>query len=100
MAYIDKDLLLQDIEESVVFSVREGKPSPEIRGARKIVDRIENDPTVEVVEVVRCKDCQKCKVCYPLKAKGKQAEKGYYCKLDGRYVAPSAYCSYGERRDT
>lgn len=48
MAYIDKDLLLKDIEESVVFSVRDGVPSPELRGARKIIDRIENAPTADV----------------------------------------------------
>ena len=51
MAYIDRDLLLKDIEESVVFSVRAGVPSPEMRGARKIIDRIENAPTADVVEV-------------------------------------------------
>ena len=51
MAYIDKDLLLKDIGESVVFSVRAGYISPELRGARKIIDRIENAPTADVVEV-------------------------------------------------
>ena len=48
--YIDADLLLKDISESVVFSVR-GSGSPELRGARKIIDRIENAPTADVVEV-------------------------------------------------
>lgn len=51
MAYIDRDLLLKDIEESVVFSVRAGVPSPELRGARKIINRIKNAPTADVVEV-------------------------------------------------
>lgn len=49
--YIDADLLLEDIEESVVFSVRKGVASPEIRGAYKIIDRIESAPTADVVEV-------------------------------------------------
>lgn len=49
--YIDKDLLLKDIDESVVFSVRSGVPSPEIRGANKIIDRIKNAPTADVAEV-------------------------------------------------
>lgn len=53
MAYIDRDLLLKDIDESVVFSVRSGKTSPEIRGANKIIDRIKNAPTADVVEVKR-----------------------------------------------
>ena len=51
MAYIDKDLLLKDIAESVVFSVKSGVPSPELRGARKIIDRIKNAPTADVEEV-------------------------------------------------
>ncbi len=51
MAYIDRDFLLKDIDESVVFSVRSGKISSEIRGANKIVDRIKNAPTADVVEV-------------------------------------------------
>ncbi len=51
MAYIDKDLLLKDIGESVVFTVRNAETSPELRGARKIIDRIKNAPATDVVEV-------------------------------------------------
>ena len=51
MAYIDKDLLLKDIGESVVFTVRNAETSPQIRGARKIIDRIKNSPTADVGEV-------------------------------------------------
>ena len=49
--YIDADLLLKDINESVVFSVRAGYISPELRGAIKILDRIDNAPTADVEEV-------------------------------------------------
>ncbi len=51
MAYIDKDLLLKDIGESVVFTIRNAETSPELRGARKIIDRIKNAPATDVVEV-------------------------------------------------
>ena len=51
MAYIDKDLLLKDIGESVVFTVKSGFISPELRGARKIIDRIKNAPTADVAKV-------------------------------------------------
>jgi hypothetical protein len=95
MAYIDKDLLLKDIDESVVFSVRKANPSLEIRGARKIVDRIKTAPEVDVEEVVHCIDC----VYWD--------GNGY----SGRCEAPSNglvrdytnyddFCSYGERSDT
>lgn len=85
MEFIDKDLLLKDIDESVVFSVRSGVPSPEIRGANKIVDRIKNAPTADVAEVKHGEwQRQKngfyfvCSVC------GKaSATKGNYCHACG-----------------
>jgi hypothetical protein len=49
--YIEREALLKDIEESVVFSVRSGQPSAEIRGANKITDRIKSAPAADVVEV-------------------------------------------------
>lgn len=57
-------------------------------------------PTADVVEVVRCKDCKECDHCYPIKNKGEKAREGYYCDYYKRWVNPSDYCSYGERRDT
>ena len=50
--YIEREALLKDISESVVFSVKEGQPSLEIRGANKITDRIKAAPAADVVEVV------------------------------------------------
>ena len=66
--YIDKDLLLKDISESVVFTVRNAETSPELRGARKIIDRIKKTPTADVVEVkhgmwIDDGDCFHCSVC-------------------------------------
>ena len=49
--YIERGALLQDIEESVRFTVRPDRPSAEIRGANKITDRIKSAPTADVVEV-------------------------------------------------
>ena len=79
--YIDADLLLKDISESVVFSVRSGFISPEMRGARKVIDRIENALTADVVEKRDCDlcifnsrhateyPCSHCKNCYTDKFK-------------------------------
>ena len=50
--YIEREALLEDISESVVFTVRKGQPSAEIRGANKVIDRIKATPTADVVEVV------------------------------------------------
>ena len=56
-------------------------------------------PTADVVEVVRCEDCKCCEQCYPAKAIGKEAIVGWYCNLNSKYVLPTHYCGYGERRD-
>ncbi len=57
--YIERGALLKDIGETVLFSVRGGAETPtaEMRGARKVISRIKDAPTADVVEVVRCKDC-------------------------------------------
>lgn len=51
--YIDVNALLKDISETVVFSVRGDAdlPTPEMRGATKVVNRIDAAPTADVVEV-------------------------------------------------
>ena len=56
--YIERGELLEDIAESVVHTVRVGYPSPEVRGANKVIDRIKSAPVADVVEVVRCKECE------------------------------------------
>lgn len=101
MAYIDKDLLLKDIGESVVFTVKSGFISPELRGARKIIDRIENAPTADVVEV---KHGEWLKIVKDI-GKGRTLTH-YKCSLCGVYVSDKTnYCYYcgakmdGERRD-
>lgn len=69
--YIDADLLLKDISESVVFSVRDAKTSPELRGARKIIDRIENAP-------MRCRYEKKKEGCMMATSWKSQQGKGEY----------------------
>ena len=57
--YVARDKLLQDISETVIFTVREGAqlPNAEMRGANKVIDRVKSAKSADVVEVVRCKDC-------------------------------------------
>lgn len=59
---------------------------------------IEDVPAADVVEVVRCKDCKICELRYPTKAIGEEAIRGYYCYIIQRYVDPTDFCSYGEKR--
>ena len=96
MPFIDKDLLLKDISESVVFSVRSGKPSLELKGALKIIDRIENAPSADVVEVVMCKDC-KHGWWNQDTLFGRCVD---FCDLNGLRIEKDHFCSYGTRRNT
>ncbi len=51
--YIDRDKLMENIDETVLFSVKGGAhlPTPEMRGANKVKDRIMSAPAADVVEV-------------------------------------------------
>lgn len=84
--YIDRGALLQDIEETALFTVRGGEKTPtsEMRGARKVIGRIEAAPTADVVEVVRCSQC-------------KHWYQGDCYRLE--LSRPDDYCSYGERKE-
>ena len=97
MAYIDKDLLLKDISESVVFSVRSGFISPEMRGARKVIDRIENAPTADVVEVVRCEKCKNLTV-HNSPTLYAYCEKTHFRFEPFQTDTRTHFCSYGERQ--
>ena len=100
---ISRSVLLQDIEESVVFSGRLDHTA-EMKGANKIRDRIMAAPAVDAVEVVRCKDCD----CWDEEYKAGRASLGNLVCLchewsdfeDSRYVytRPDEYCSRGERK--
>ena len=64
--YIEREALLEDIGETVLFSVRGGAelPTPEMRGYNKVINRIKSAPTADVVEVRHGEwvDC-KCSAC-------------------------------------
>lgn len=85
--YIEREALLEDIGETVVFTVRNTVklPTSEMKGANKIIDRIWSAPTADVVEVVRCKDCENC-------------NKNSFCSIIDKYVTANGYCSNGERK--
>lgn len=67
MNLIDRDALMQDISESVAFSVRKGETSQEVRGANKVISRIEVAPTIERPQT----PCDLCKYDPPSSFDGK-----------------------------
>lgn len=94
--YIEREALLEDIGETVVFTVRNDVklPTSEMRGANKVIDRIKSAPTAAVVEVVRCVNCKHLKT---------NIDKEHYCDIHSTiwekfYVGFSDFCSYGERK--
>lgn len=50
--YIDREALLHDIEQSVIYTARGKITSAEMRGAHKIIERIKCAPAVDVAPVV------------------------------------------------
>ena len=103
--YIDADLLLKDINKSVVFSVRNGTNSPELRGAKKILDQIiKHKSTADVVEVVRCKDCKHRETfeCPMYHEEDIEWDDDGYTECETiihDMTTDDAFCSYGERKD-
>jgi hypothetical protein len=90
--YIEREALMEDIESSVRFTVRDGVPSAEVRGANKIVDRIKCAPAADVVEVVRCKDRER-------RSKSADLTHTVYCHWLTQEMRKTDFCSYGKRRD-
>ena len=71
--YIERDALLQDIEDSVRITSKTGMINSETRGAYKIIERIKSAAAADVVEVrhgrwlpqvvlgQKAWDCSECK---------------------------------------
>lgn len=51
--YIERKSLMENIHETVLFTVRENEkmPTAQMRGANKVIDRILRAPTADVVEI-------------------------------------------------
>lgn len=91
--YIERGALLQDIDETVLFSVKVESIRLETRGANKVIDRIKAQPTADVVDVVRCKDCK-------YYDEATVNEKGFLiCPASGMEITEYDFCSYGEKKD-
>lgn len=53
--YIDRETLMRDIDETVIFSGRDGRISAEMSGANKVIDRIKICAVADVAPVVHGK---------------------------------------------
>lgn len=93
--YIDRAVLRKDLTESVVFTAR-NELSAELRGARKIINRIEAAPTVDAVPVVRCGDCEH----FVSQWKADDGTTSGLCRMFDIADQPSnRFCSLGKRKD-
>lgn len=97
--YIEREKLLKDISETVVFTVRKGTPLPttEMRGANKVIDQIKSAPTADVVKVVRCKDCEYCCISTDPKTNISIQKCGYvgFNPVQSSQVSDDFYCGLG-----
>jgi len=102
---IDREALLQDIKETVVYTARPDRENLIGRGVQLVLDRIAAAPAADVATVVRCKDCKHYQHYgkTSLLIDGKNIKAGW-CQRRIRYIEAHRmlkydFCSYGERRD-
>ena len=99
MAYVEKEALLADIGETVLFSVRGGAemPTPEMRGANKVIDRIKRAPAADVAEV-RHGEWREEKEYYDDDYSECNVRKVFACSLCGRTEKrKEPYCNCGAK---
>lgn len=86
--YIDADKLYKRVKEK---TNPYGKPTLDYESGVKVLDMIENAPTVDVVAVVRCKNCRHLERDDGLKS-------GKMCLIRGSsgWCNDNDFCSYGE----
>ena len=81
-----------------------GKPTLDFESGKKVIEHLEQMPTIDAVPVVRCRDC-KYSDAEELNISSQQGhmEKRYirFCKCDSHIlvVADMHFCSCGERKD-
>lgn len=96
--YIDRELLLNDLETSIVVSGRPEVAPLELRGVHKVINRIKAMPTEDVVPVVRCSQCKyytENHLCFhPKQEYGWNSQGGECLQMEA-----NDYCSYGERKN-
>ena len=101
--YIEREKLLQDIRESVVFTVKKGTPLPnaEMRGANKVIDRVKSATTADVVKVVRCKECKHTYINSFSAQSGVAICKFWSNRSETNILAVQQddFCSYGELKE-
>lgn len=67
-----------------------GKPTLDFESGKKVIEHLEQMPSVDAVEVVRCKYCE----YYP----DPDSPIGR-CKIRWDYIFAGDFCSYGIRRE-
>lgn len=89
--YIDVDSLTSALNERYDTLVKDyGYYDAFALGFGDCVDKVENQPTADVVEVVRCKDCVYAR-------KDKPTDTFFDCDFHGRGVTDTDYCKWGKR---
>ena len=120
---IRRSALLQDIDDTVRYTTRDGMSQfgAEIRGANKVIARIEAAPAVDAVDravyeqVAWERDTALAQLSDIGKGLGEKMDdvakvvrcpkcvhsdhNGTYCKLDKNEVHPSYFCGRGQRRE-
>ena len=92
--YIEREALLQDIKETVVYTARPDRENLIGRGVRLVLDRIAAAPAADVAPVVRCRDCKYYETHEPIHKLVCERSEGYLIPMK-----PDDFCSHGRRKE-
>lgn len=93
--YIEREALLEDIENTLVFYGRPDRINQKQMGARLVVQRIRCAPAADVAPVVRCRHCQS----HHREQEPCHGKTVHYCEKLKKEVRPDFYCGYGKRKE-
>lgn len=78
---IEREALLHDIEQSVIYTARGKITSAEMRGAHKIIERIKCAPAVDVAPVAH----GRCPICSGRKILTQDCDNGYAVEVEAEF---------------
>lgn len=93
--YIEREALLEDIENACVFSGRPDHQNPKQMGARLVVQRIRCAPAADVAPVVRCRYCKH----HHWEQEPCHGRTEHFCEKLGAQVTADFFCAAGKRKD-
>lgn len=98
MAYIDRDIFINNELIPLVKRLDLCHPKQK-KGVLMAIQKLNEEPTADVVEVVRCKDCKYSVLLGNIEIDGIEEPCTIKCKYESYILGADDFCSLGERKD-